>query len=70
MLAESLACGTPVITRPVGAAPEIITHGVTGYLCDTTREMIAAVDRVATLSPKVCREQAAEVLRRLDGRRL
>ena len=60
VLAESLACGTPVITRPVGAAPEIITQGVTGYLCDTTKEMIAAVDRVATLSPKVCREQAAQ----------
>ncbi len=60
VLAESLACGTPVITRPVGAAPEIISHGVTGYLCDTTTEMIAAVDRVATLSPKVCREQAAQ----------
>ena len=60
VLAESLACGTPVITRPVGAAPEIITHGVTGYLCDTTKEMIAAVDRLATLSPKVCREQAAD----------
>src|SRR5947209_2631963 len=60
VLAESLACGTPVITRPVGAAPEIVTHGFTGFLCDTTEEMIEAVDRVATLSPQVCREHAAE----------
>jgi glycosyltransferase involved in cell wall biosynthesis len=60
VLAESLACGTPVITRPVGAAPEIITQGVTGFLCDTTNEMTAAVERVATLSPQVCRDHAAE----------
>jgi glycosyltransferase involved in cell wall biosynthesis len=60
VLAESLACGTPVITRPVGAAPEIVTHGSTGFLCDTTEEMIEAVDGVASLSPQVCREHAAE----------
>src|SRR5437016_2648691 len=60
VLAESLACGTPVITRPVGAAPEIVTHGSTGFLCDTTEEMIEAVDRVATLSPQVCRTHATD----------
>jgi glycosyltransferase involved in cell wall biosynthesis len=60
VLAESLACGTPVITRPVGAAPEIVTHGVTGFLCDTTEAMIEAVGRVATLSPQTCREHAAQ----------
>jgi glycosyltransferase involved in cell wall biosynthesis len=60
VLAESLACGTPVITRPLGAAPEIVTDGVTGFLCDTPAEMVAAVDRVAGLSPQVCREHAAQ----------
>ncbi len=60
VLAESLACGTPVITRPLGAAPEIVTDGVTGFLCDTPAEMVAAVDRVGGLSPRVCREHAAQ----------
>jgi glycosyltransferase involved in cell wall biosynthesis len=59
VLAESLACGTPVITRPVGAAPEIITDGVTGFLCDTTEQMIEAVGRVGALSPQACRDDAA-----------
>ena len=45
--------------RPV-TAPEISTDGFTGFLCDSTEEMIEAVDRVATLSPQVCREHAAE----------
>ena len=60
VLAESLACGTPVITRPLGAAPEIVTDGITGFLCDTTEQMIEAVGRVATLSPQICREHAAQ----------
>ena len=29
VLVEALACGTPVITRPLGAAPEIVIDGVT-----------------------------------------
>jgi glycosyltransferase involved in cell wall biosynthesis len=60
VLAESLACGTPVITRPLGAAPEIVTHGVTGFLCDTTEQMIAAVGRLDAISPRTCRDHAAE----------
>jgi D-inositol-3-phosphate glycosyltransferase len=29
---ESLACGTPVVTTPVGAMEEIVKEGVTGYV--------------------------------------
>ena len=32
VMTEAMACGTPVITRPLGAAPEIVTEGVTGFL--------------------------------------
>lgn len=32
VLAEALACGTPVISTPVGIAPKVIEDGVTGYL--------------------------------------
>ena len=60
VLAEALACGTPVITRPLGAAPEIVVHGVNGFLCDTTREMADAVAAAGDLSPRVCRDHAAE----------
>lgn len=58
VLAESLACGTPVITRPLGAAPEIVVDGVTGFLCDTVREMADAVGRAAALDPADCRARA------------
>jgi len=60
VLAEALACGTPVITRPLGAAPEIVIDGVNGFLCDTTRQMADAVAAVGDISPRVCREHVVE----------
>jgi hypothetical protein len=36
VMIEALACGTPVLTCPLGAAPEIVDSGVTGFLCLTT----------------------------------
>ena len=32
VMAEALSSGTPVLAFPRGAAPEIIEHGVTGWL--------------------------------------
>jgi glycosyltransferase involved in cell wall biosynthesis len=32
-LAESLLCGTPVLTTDVGVAPEIVIPGQTGWIC-------------------------------------
>ena len=60
VLAEALACGTPVITRPLGAAPEIVVDGVNGFLCETNREMVDAVARIGEISPQVCHDHAAD----------
>ncbi|MHC4856826.1 MAG: glycosyltransferase [Planctomycetota bacterium] len=35
VILESLSCGTPVVSTPVGAAPHIIQPGVNGYLTDS-----------------------------------
>lgn len=32
VIAESLACGTPVISTPVGIAPKVVREGVTGFV--------------------------------------
>jgi glycosyltransferase involved in cell wall biosynthesis len=55
VMIESLACGTPVIARSCGSVPEIITNGVTGYICDALDEAVAAVHRIDELSRDVCR---------------
>src|SRR5439155_25058961 len=51
----SLACGTPVVAFPEGAAPEIVDHRRTGFLCGNEDAMAAAVHRVGELSRPACR---------------
>jgi glycosyltransferase involved in cell wall biosynthesis len=55
VMTEALACGTPVITFAEGAAPEIVEHGKTGFLCDDEAEMVDAVRRVGELDRAACR---------------
>lgn len=57
---ESLACGTPVIARARGSVPEIITHGVTGFVVENAEEAARAVRLVGQLSRKQCRETFEE----------
>jgi glycosyltransferase involved in cell wall biosynthesis len=58
VMAEALACGTPVITRPLGAACEIVSDGETGFLCTDVDAMVRAVRQVRRLSPEACRQRA------------
>ncbi|MGB0130047.1 glycosyltransferase family 4 protein [Chlorobium sp.] len=57
VMIEALACGTPVIVRGCGSAPEVITHGKTGFICETRLDFINAIHRVGELSRKTCREE-------------
>jgi glycosyltransferase involved in cell wall biosynthesis len=56
---EAMACGTPVIARPLGAMPEVIRHGETGFLVDTVDEAVAALDQVGQLDRAFIREHVA-----------
>ncbi len=58
VMAESLACGTPVIALNRGSVPEVIEHGVSGFICNSIDEMVAAVPRVAELSRAACRRRS------------
>ncbi len=58
VMIEALACGTPVVARPYGSAPEIIEDGVTGYLADSVAELARAVKRVDLIDRATCRRQA------------
>ncbi|MBR0645389.1 glycosyltransferase [Plastoroseomonas hellenica] len=55
---EALACGTPVVAFPSGALPEIVEHGVTGYLVQDVREMAEAIRMVHRIDPEACRAAA------------
>jgi glycosyltransferase involved in cell wall biosynthesis len=53
-LVEAMASGTPVIAMARGAAPELVTEGVTGFLVHDVDGMVAAVPLVAALDPWAC----------------
>jgi glycosyltransferase involved in cell wall biosynthesis len=43
VMIEAMACGTPVIAFRCGAVPEIIAHGVSGFIVDSVHEAVLAV---------------------------
>ncbi len=52
---EAQASGTPVIAAPLGAMPEIIREGETGFLADGEDEAADAVGRLDEIAPAACR---------------
>lgn len=60
VLIESLACGTPVITRNRGSIPEIIVHGKTGFICETVDEMAEAVRNIGSIDRMTCRRHVEQ----------
>jgi glycosyltransferase involved in cell wall biosynthesis len=57
---ESMATGTPVIARRAGALPEIVDHGLTGFLVDDIHEARFAVHEVAAVDRRAVRRTALE----------
>jgi glycosyltransferase involved in cell wall biosynthesis len=60
VIAESMACGTPVIAFREGSARELIVDGVNGFLVDDEHEMAAAIARVGEIHRAGCRANAEE----------
>ena len=60
VFAEALACGTPVISAPRGALPEIVASGVHGFLVEGVDAACAAVSRVGQIDRAACRRRAEE----------
>lgn len=59
VMAEALACGTPVLGLARGSVPEVVEHGVTGFVCRDLAELVAAVGKLDAIDRGRCR-QAAE----------
>lgn len=57
---EAMASGTPVIATRLGSMPELIQHGVNGFLVDSADEAIAVLDRIGELDRSAVRKSVAE----------
>ncbi len=55
VMLEALACGTPVLAFPEGAAPEIVEDGRTGFLCHDENDMAEAIPRADQIDRAACR---------------
>jgi glycosyltransferase involved in cell wall biosynthesis len=59
-MVEAMACGTPVVGCPRGAAPEIVDQGVTGHLSDDDAELVHGLRTVGRLDRRDCRRRVEE----------
>ncbi len=67
VVVEAMACGTPVLGTRVGAVPELVEDGLTGYLADTWEELAALIPQALELDRAAIRARAVE---RFDYRRM
>jgi glycosyltransferase involved in cell wall biosynthesis len=55
VMAEAMACGTPVLGLRRGSVPEVVEHGLSGLVVDNFEQMVAAIPRLNTLDRRACR---------------
>lgn len=58
VMAESLACGTPVIAFGRGSVPEVVENGVNGFVCKNTADMESAIGKIGLIDRADCRHTA------------
>ena len=61
VMAEALACGTPVLGLRRGAVPEVVEDGVSGFVRDDLDGLVAAVGRIGELDRRASRERAGRM---------
>jgi glycosyltransferase involved in cell wall biosynthesis len=55
VMIEALACGTPVLALRQGSVPEVVEHGVTGFICDDEDKLTAAAKVLDEIDRGRCR---------------
>ena len=60
VMAEAMACGTPVIGFGRGSVPEVVKHGINGYICHTLQQMIESVEKINDISRLEVRNDAEQ----------
>ena len=56
VMIEAMACGTPVVAWRNGSVPELIEHGVNGYIVESMEEAITAARSIDSICRRACRD--------------
>ncbi|MEM6400162.1 MAG: glycosyltransferase family 4 protein [Cyanobacteria bacterium P01_D01_bin.116] len=70
VMIESMATGTPVIATNMGSVPEVINHGITGFICQSPEDMASLIPEALELSRYSCRKHVEDkftVSKMVDG---
>ncbi len=59
VMVEAMACGTPVLAMPGGSVPEVVRDGISGYVCNSVRQMAKRVVDL-NINPVVVRRYVEE----------
>jgi glycosyltransferase involved in cell wall biosynthesis len=57
-LIEAMACGCPVIAFNRGSIPEVVSHGISGYVVGSVKEIVRVISRAPAINRLSCREYA------------
>jgi glycosyltransferase involved in cell wall biosynthesis len=60
VMAEAMACGTPVVGLAYGSVPEVIEEGVNGFVCKDVNEMIQKTGLLKDIDRKKVRSVAED----------
>jgi glycosyltransferase involved in cell wall biosynthesis len=60
VLVESMLCGTPIAAMRLGAVPEIVEDGISGFCADSAEKLPDAITQCFNLDRSRIRERAAE----------
>jgi glycosyltransferase involved in cell wall biosynthesis len=60
VMAEALACGTPIIAFRRGSVPEVVHDRKNGFICDSVQAMADAVKRIHSINRRDCRDSFEE----------
>ncbi len=55
-----MACGTPAIAYRTGSVPEVIDHGVTGFIVNSEDEAVRAVKELGRIDRRQVRARFEE----------
>jgi glycosyltransferase involved in cell wall biosynthesis len=56
VMIEAMACGTPIIGYPFGSVPEVVKHGVSGYVVSDLQGAVEATKQLDKLDRKKVRK--------------